>query len=73
MGPLLVGGWTTQLKNMLVKMGSSSPNFRDEHIKIFENHHLENNLTLPETNMAHENWWLEYYFPFGKGYFQGLC
>ena len=22
-------------------------------------------LTLPETNMAPENWWLEYYFPFG--------
>ena len=24
---ILVGGWTTQLKNMLVKMGSSSPIF----------------------------------------------
>ncbi len=30
--------------------------------------------TLPETNIAPENWWLiwlEYYFPFGKAYFQG--
>ncbi len=30
-------------------------------------------LTLPETNIAPENWWLEYYFPIGEAYFQGLC
>ena len=29
--------------------------------------------TLPETNIATENGWLEYYFPFGKAYFHGLC
>ena len=31
--------------------------------------------TLPETNIAiaPKNGWLEYYFPFGKAYFQGLC
>ena len=29
--------------------------------------------TLPETNIAPENGWLEDYFPFGKAYFQGLC
>ncbi len=30
--------------------------------------------TLPETNIfAPENGWLEYYFPFGMTYFQGLC
>ena len=29
--------------------------------------------TLPETNIAPENGWLEYYFPFGMVYFQGLC
>ena len=29
--------------------------------------------TLPETNMAPENGWLEYSFPFGMAYFQGLC
>ena len=28
--------------------------------------------TLPETNIAPENGWLEYYFPFGMIYFQGL-
>ncbi len=28
--------------------------------------------TLPETNMAPENGWLEYYFPIGEAYFQGL-
>ena len=27
--------------------------------------------TLPETNIAPENGWLEDYFPFGKRYFQG--
>ena len=29
--------------------------------------------TLPESNIAPENGWLEYYFPFGMAYFQGLC
>ncbi len=28
--------------------------------------------TLPETNIAPENWWLEDEFPFGMAYFQGL-
>ena len=28
--------------------------------------------TLPETNVAPENGWLEYYFPIGEAYFQGL-
>ena len=26
----------------------------------------------PETNIAPENGWLEYYFPIGEAYFQGL-
>ena len=29
-------------------------------------------VTLPETNIAPENGWLEYYFPIGEAYFQGL-
>ena len=29
-------------------------------------------VTLPETNIAPENGWLEDYFPFGMAYFQGL-
>ena len=29
--------------------------------------------TLPETNVAPENGWLEDYFPIGEAYFQGLC
>ena len=29
-------------------------------------------VTLPETNIAPENWWLEDYFRFGKANFQGL-
>ena len=28
-------------------------------------------LTLPETNIAPEDGWLEYYLPFGMAYFQG--
>ena len=28
------------------------------------------NICPPETNIATENGWLEYYFPFGKAYFQ---
>ena len=29
--------------------------------------------TLPETNIAPKNRWLEYYFPIGEAFFQGLC
>ena len=30
--------------------------------------------TLPETNSSHpKNGWLEYDFPIGEAYFQGLC
>ena len=28
-------------------------------------------ITLPETNIAPTNGWLEYYFPIGEAYFQG--
>ena len=30
-------------------------------------------VTLLETNIAPENGWLEYQFPFGMAYFQVLC
>ena len=37
---------------------------------LFQLHYCH--VTLPETNIfAPENGWLEYYFPFGKAYFQG--
>ncbi len=29
-------------------------------------------ITLPETNIAPKNGWLEYYFPIGEAYFHGL-
>ena len=32
---------------------------------------LKERYTLPETNIAPENGWLEDYFPFGMTYFQG--
>ena len=34
---------------------------------------MTRNPTLPETNIAPENGWLEDVFPFGKAYFQVLC
>ena len=34
-------------------------------------HHV-GEYTLPETNIAPENGWLEYYFPIREAYFQGL-
>ena len=30
-------------------------------------------ITPPKFNIAPEKWWLEDYFPIGKGTFQGLC
>ena len=30
-------------------------------------------ITLPKTNIAPENWWLEDVFPIGNAYFQGQC
>ena len=30
-------------------------------------------VTLPETNIAPKNGWLEYHFPIGEAYFQGPC
>ena len=47
----LVGGWTTHLKNMLVKM-VIFPNFRGENKKYLSCHHLENlirNLNIQQT------------------------
>ena len=38
----------------------------------FEENELKDS-TIPETNIfAPENGWLEYYFPIGEAYFQGL-
>ena len=34
---------------------------------------VTNGITLPETNMAPENQWLEDEFPFRMVHFQGLC
>ena len=32
----------------------------------------DEDITLPETNIAPTNGWLEYYFPIGEAYFQRL-
>ena len=34
---------------------------------------VSNDATLPETNIAPENGWLEYLFPFRMAYLAGLC
>ena len=36
-----------------------------------ENHNFCVGDTLPKTNIAPTNGWLEYYFPIGEAYFQG--
>ena len=41
------------------------------HIIVLKKQKTEN--TLPETNIAPENGWLEYYFPIGEAYSQVLC
>ena len=38
---------------------------------LYVNHTAYN--TLPKTNIAPENGWLEYYFSLGEPYFQVLC
>ena len=40
---------------------------------LFKWSDMYNPCTLPETNIAPEYGWLEYYFPIGEAYFQGLC
>ena len=44
--PSLVGGWTTHLKNMLVKMGSSFPNRGENSKKYLSCHHLDHDFSL---------------------------
>ena len=47
------GGWTNPpLKNMLVKLRSSSPNFRGENKKSVSCHHLEESIYWNKTSMA---------------------
>ena len=45
-------------------------NKRETDVGLFTS--KNNSDTLPETNIAPENGWLEYYFPIGEAYFQGL-
>ena len=42
------------------------------HLYIFKFINIEKSkITLPETNIAPKNGWLEYYCPIGEAYFQG--
>ena len=53
----------------VIKAGGSHCKASPEHNKYKK----KQAVTLPETNVAPENGWLEYYFPIGEAYFQGLC
>ena len=48
-------------------VGAGAPRVQSIHLP------WKSKTTLPETNIAPENGWLEYWFPFGMAYFQGLC
>ena len=48
-----------------LKVGKSRTKNKKQTMKIL--------YTLPETNIAPENGWLEYYFPIGEADFQVLC
>ena len=58
--------------NFQLDLGGTLPNGNWVPNDLGWRENLEFN-TLPETNMAPENGWLEDEFPFGKAYFQGLC
>ena len=36
------------------------------HLNYLQSKYIEKHVTLPETNVAPENGWLEYYFPIGE-------
>ena len=48
------------------------PHFKCHEVACPQKGRCHEMFTLPETNMAPENGWLEYYFPIGEAYFQGL-
>ena len=53
--------------------GRSSDIFCDYSKPFFQDPGINPSSTLPETNIAPKNGWLEYHFPIGEAYFQGLC
>ena len=75
--PLLIG-WVSYPLSYGNVMGVDRPDRTYICIK-FDAHKIGNLMTLvglytlPETNIAPKNGWLEYYFPIGEAYFQGLC
>ena len=48
---------------------------RGRHLRVCKWIHMQTRegFTLPETDIAPENGWLEVDFPFGKAYFHVLC
>ena len=67
-------GWSISLKklrNIFTYGRVADATFRSLDKFLDSNNITQPEDTLPETNMAPENGWLEYYFPIGKAYFQG--
>ena len=74
-GASILGGAKRSLKRMTTDDFSPRPDTACLHeIRGVKNSVGSQNfmVTLPETNIAPTNGWLEYYFPIGEAYFQGL-
>ncbi len=74
-------GWiktSLSWRNHVQKQATASCFVKDPHETKYSWHLKDPSIntlkiyTLPETNIAPENGWLEYYFPIGEAYFQGL-
>ena len=77
--PLEIGRWQRRWGDRdlytLPETNSKSPKWKETNFggTTFPlNHDYGRKGTLPETNIAPENGWLEYDFPMGEAYFQGL-
>ena len=71
--PWKINGWFTYKSPIFSKENDLNQTSKEDVPAVsLQGCTSEEELTLPETNIAPENWWLEYYFPIGEAYFQGL-
>ena len=75
---LIIVAWETFWYVQLLRLLEEDEIHGPVSFKFFFQNHVVNQLfffvkcTLPKTNIAPTNGWLEYYFPIGEAYFQGL-
>ena len=63
----------SRLQSIIRDLGTAHKNYHGMLERFWKNQWFWPSTTLPETNIAPENGWLEYYFPIGvPAYFQGL-